>query len=202
MYILIIWVLSEVNKMKNKSRIGRFSNTEFQAGFLLGVVETLNEQEELTAKEEEVEELTAEEDGVISELIERAERWDVSDNGIINTISRVVKDKKEEEIVCKLYEWENEQMMLSQAENKETNEGKQEEEAWENAADIKEIRGYKQVNELLNREKRGEVVLPNKNGGFGATGVDREEMLVELEKIAPNHPALKEKAVTGVFYRG
>jgi hypothetical protein len=149
-----------------------------------------------------VPELTPEEDIVIDELIERAKRWDVSDIGRVNTISRVVKNKEEERIVVKYNEWEQTQWALSMEESKLSIEGKQEEEAWEVALHVKQNRKYNHVNELLNKEETGEVVHPNEKGGFGADGVDRKEMLVELQRIAPEHPALIRKNLSGVIYRG
>jgi len=142
----------------------------------------------MESKIEEI--MDVEEAKIVDDLIERAKRWGVSDNGVFNTISRVVANEDEEYAVDRY--WIAEQNAYEECELREkTKEEKEEEQAWEVALEKKRIRGFEQVTALLAKEAKGKI-----EGDFGRVfngrGVDREEMLVELEKIAPDNPALSE----------
>lgn len=94
-------------------------------------------------------ELTPEEDIVIDELIERAKRWDISDNGLYNTISRVVKDEEEKRIIDKMEVWSNEQNALSYAKERETVGYKREEAERDRKQDIETQLRYAEIQRCL-----------------------------------------------------
>lgn len=130
-------------------------------------------------------ELTAEEEGIVDIMVARAERWEVHDNGLINILSHITANDKEEDLVGKLYDIEQEE--CGEWHNRVKTEAELlEEKAWDVAGVKKEIKRISKVNQFLADEKAGKKVVIEVTSEELDRGVVRGEMLVEFVAMGGN----------------
>lgn len=125
--------------------------------------------------------LTEAEEAIISELKERIKKWEIYDNGFVNEAAQVTQSREEDKVVAKYNEILTEERYVATASYETSTEGKEEAEAWERASERKQALKYAAV--------RWALATGNKLRNTGE-GVYREDMLVELRVINPNHSAL------------